>query len=118
MLSQSYKNAQEKLLNLEKQLYYETIHNEKQRSIIEILKYIVNDNLDDETILAYLTNLQDESINQEYEKKYEIRSDLEEIKTMVGKKKNKERIHKIHIIIVECLRSLATLVLNNFSDLT
>ena len=46
-LSFSYKNAQEKILNLEKQLYYESIHNEKQRSIIEILKSIINDHLDD-----------------------------------------------------------------------
>lgn len=46
-LSFSYKNAQDKILNLEKQLYYESIHNEKQRSIIEILKSIINDHLDD-----------------------------------------------------------------------
>ena len=59
VISHSYKNAQEKLLNLEKQLYFESIHSEKQRSIIEILKYIINDNLDDDTILVYLSNMEE-----------------------------------------------------------
>lgn len=40
--------------------------------MIEILKYILNDNMDDSTILTYISGL-DEELSGEDQKKYSIR---------------------------------------------
>ena len=62
---------------MEKQLSYESVYNEKQRSVIEICKHIISDNMDDSTILTFISSLEEELENGTKQSKYEIREELQ-----------------------------------------